>query len=346
MLREIGVSPCVFRPGADLRDWPTVTYLLSDALSDCILLNYRDGTWFDEVRRRLALLSPEQAKTAMMVLSRFSDRRRLRWCAREPGERAASDVGWLQELLAIHFREPLFALIARRDTIASCPGAGAAREQLLPLDAVPGDRRWTERPRMVSVQRSSGSVLRAMRPLLRFSERIHLIDYKALEVVACQRTNATRFVEFIASCLDEWSAGPGDKVEFVISSLHSPACIGVVPVALEKLRERIAQCRHPAGRVLLKCWRGRTRDFAKNRYLVSERGGIWVGKGFDPVLDERACRSTDQLTLLSEEGVRSIENEFRRYRCECEFDLLKGGGTAGACASAEPEVAGQSGESS
>lgn len=324
MLRDIAITPCVYRRDRDVSHWNAVALFMRDALRDCVVLNYRDGNWFQVVSQRLSGIPPEYARVIRALLSRMHDQNRLVLRSRMTPA-PDTDAGWLEEALGIHYADPLFAVVATGATIRECPNTRPAQDQLIPFEMLCSSVRWVERSHERVVEREAGALIGALRPLFRRSQDVQIIDYKLLEVVACEGQNASRFVQFVRQCVAEWSLGVGPKRDFVVNSEMNRNAAGSLSHAVEVLRAALRVGDPPVGRIVLKCWcKSAERDFVRNRFAISEIAGVQVGKGFDPVTVGSRARQYDRVTLLSEEATREVLRDLRRCSCKHEFVLYDG----------------------
>lgn len=275
MLYEYAVEPKAIG-----RSWQTFRYFIEKfGFDKGRLISQFPEDWFGEVYRAATGLSPIKKKSVEEALIRAKGTKVVSF-----GRLYDPELGWIDNALKEHRRAPFHAIVAamKKDGEEQILGADDLDEQH-PLIAVASER---------SIPRDVESLASALNGLLRFGSRIVFIDpfftpfnagYKRL---FSQCLRIVRDYNKQASCEIHYRY---HEDRFTNLELET---------SVESFRKMI-----PEGlTVTIFCWKEKEpgEDFHA-RYLLTERGGIRVDAGFEPVGNHQ---NTD-VSLMNLELVQS-----------------------------------------
>ncbi|WP_372089396.1 hypothetical protein P7L79_27105 [Tistrella mobilis] len=263
MLQEYAVEPAAIGS-----DWQTFRYLIEKfGFDQGRLISQFPKHWFREVYQAAGGLSDLQKKRIEEALNEAKKNKVVR-----TGRPYDPDLGgWLDNALAEHGREPFHAIIA-----AANPGADAC---VLCGDEVDEGHALMACARERAVPRDVESLAAALQGMLRFGARVVFVDpffdpYKALHKrVFLRLLSIVRDLNPRAECEIHYRYHE-NKPDNADLEGEAAALFGdIIPAEMA---------------VTLYCWKERDggEDFHA-RYLLTDKGGIRVDAGFEPVGDHQ-----------------------------------------------------------
>lgn len=319
LLYPIAMTPGVLGDEPDPRYWREIEDVFSEAERNCLLCSLADGKLDLELRDRLNSLSNEYADDIRRYHSRFADRNRIvRIPASRPGVNPVTDGQWIDEALALPGHNRLFALFVRECCLRESKVDDAS---CIAVECAHRAERWENREAASNlVDRCVTDVMPLVAPVLRYSERVWVIDYLLGKNGIDPDTSP--WVSTLNQLLRFWSANRMDRFEFVIHTLWPRRYKSGRPVlqdgaelggCLDRWRAALRDKKILAdddSRVVLKLYE-REKYFPKDRFLTTEMAGLQIGKGFD--LSDRNRGKTTTLSLLNEATTRNVENGLDPY---------------------------------
>lgn len=263
MLQEYAVEPAAIGS-----DWQTFRYLIEKfGFDQGRLISQFPKHWFREVYQAAGGLSDLQKKRVEEALNAAKKNKVVR-----TGRPYNPDLGgWLDNALAEHGREPFHAIIA-----AANPGGEAC---VVRSDEVDDRHALMACARERAVPRDVESLAAALQGMLRFGARVVFVDpffdpYKALHKrVFLRLLTIVKDLNPRAECEIHYRyhANKPDNADL---EGEAAALFGdIIPAGMA---------------VTLYCWKERDggEDFHA-RYLLTDKGGIRVDAGFEPVGDHQ-----------------------------------------------------------
>ena len=200
---------------------------------------------------------------------------------------------WLDNAVKEHAKRPFNAILAGAN-----PAAHVDVVDATDLDATALPPKLQAGPSKLVV-RSSAQMAAALRVLLQFSKKVVLIDRNfspdsrrfrdpLSEMLLCflDRFGTPRKVEVELHLGDRILANAADFKVTCQAHLQD-----VIPVGM---RLTVARWKH---------------DDLHNRYILTDRGGVFIGEGLDEA-NEKSTRTDDVLTLLSPETAADLMGQF------------------------------------
>lgn len=324
MLYEVALHPSVFDRSADRAYWNGVAHVLQGMAGNCILANLWNGALFMELVRRVRAIDHASADRLRRLLDRLKDLRRIHPRPPAGSQFPRSNPDWLVEALLSHQQAPLFAIVAREACLSGTPGSQASGV-CVPIEDAGMSNLWNGRTYTQQVPRCLGCVLPCIEPILSRSRKVNLIDYVIGNVGLNPRRSqsAQRFHRSISECVRAWGLGQRQRTEFIIDTEVPPnSPIATVQAAFQAWPSAMRRVLPADGSTIkMRFWSSTaSRNFQRNRYLLSEIAAVKLGKGFD-WFPGTTARQTDNILLLDEPAARAVESEFAQLHLEGELDL-------------------------
>lgn len=289
MLQEYAVEPAAIGS-----DWQTFRYLIEKfGFDQGRLISQFPKHWFREVYRAAGGLSDMQKKRVEEALSEAKKNKVVR-----TGRPYQPDLGgWLDNALAEHGREPFHAIIA-----AANPGGDAC---VVCSDEVNDGHALMACARERALPRAVEALAGALQGMLRFGARAVFVDpfFDPYNVrhkrVFSRLLSIVRDLNPRAACEIHYRYH-ADKPDNVDLEREAAALFGgIIPAGMF---------------ITLYCWKERVggEDFHA-RYLLTDKGGIRVDAGFEPVGDHQ---STDVSLMdfdLSQMRLAALARDATQY---------------------------------
>jgi hypothetical protein len=200
---------------------------------------------------------------------------------------------WLENAIVEHGQRPFDGILA-----AGNPSGHADVVDAADLDVTSLPAKLQTGPSRLVV-RSAVEMAEAVRVLLRFSKKIVLMDRNFAPDI---RRFRDPLGEMLLCLLDQHGKPRQVEVELHFGHRVLDAAADLKAACEAHLQDVI-----PLGmRLTVARW---NHDDLHNRYILTDRGGILIGKGLDEA-NERSARADDVLTLLSPETAAELMERF------------------------------------
>jgi len=315
------INPGVFDNNVESQYWSAVAGILREVQRNCLLYSLSGGELTQETAHRLARLDVRCAPQIKVLYNRLHDMRRFVTVPRLRAKGPQTNEDWLSEALALNRERELHTIVARGIDIAHDPDA-RSNKVCVGVESAALDNHWNQRRNAESPRRCAKEILPLLKPVLLHSRKVWLVDY--LVGTALQGSNANqrrRFIETIKACVAMWRDAYVKRRELIVmTTTDSGHQRGYLEQISQPLKSAlVGTCPADDSTVAIRFYFDPDKSFHRNRFLITERGCVQIGKGFDFVLGRQGQH--DVLTLLEESAAQQVEDQLRPYKDYVEVTL-------------------------
>lgn len=267
-------------PQAIASSWENFRYLIEKfGFDKGRLISQFPKSWFREVYQAADALSPLQKKKLEEALNKAKNNKVVR-----SGRNHDPSLGqWLDSALIEHQRQPFHAIIA-----CNTPGSDPS---VLPVDTIDESEPLMKVPRGNDIQRDISSIASALKGLLHHGTRLAFVDPYFDPFNARQK----KLFRELFRIISDNNPGANCEVHYRKDARNLSNDV------LEREAATLFGDVIPSGmKVSFYCWceKDKGEDFHA-RYLLTEKGGISIDAGFDPV----GSQETTDFTLMDNDLV-------------------------------------------
>lgn len=287
MLYEYAVDPQAIGS-----DWQTFRYIIEKfGFDKGRLISEFPSYWFREVYQAIKGLPPVQKKRIEVALGQAKKNKVVSF--ERPFDSTLET--WLDSALAEHKREPFYAIISTEN-----PGGD---ESVLCIEDLDEEHALMAVARDCDVSRDVDSITMALRVMLRFGKRIVFTD----RYFSPYNGRYRRLMSRLLNIVKDYHQNATCEIHYHYGRLNNT---NLESHAADLLKDIV-----PDGiKLTVYCWREKERgeDFHA-RYLLTDRGGIKIDAGFEPVGDHQTTDVDLMDFALSQKRLASLDREATVY---------------------------------